>query len=101
MQKYVDEFMDMYHGDSVSIREPLVEKVEPIETIDEALSKYSEGDKLRALVIEVKSSKQKLTLSLRDYYRMLQKEEIAKYIHDESDEDKASIADFIKNKPSK
>lgn len=35
MQKYVDEFMDMYHGDSVSIREPLVEKVEPIETIDD------------------------------------------------------------------
>ncbi|MBN2533814.1 MAG: 30S ribosomal protein S1 [Spirochaetales bacterium] len=72
-----------------------------IETLEEAIAKYSEGDKLKALVIEVKSSKQKLTLSLRDYYRMLQKEEIAKYIHDDSDEDKTSIADFIKNKPSK
>ena len=81
---------------------PQVHVFDPkIETYEQALSKYSEGDKLKALVIEVRPSKQKLTLSLRDYYRMLQKEEIAKYIHDDSDEDKASIADFIKNKPSK
>jgi small subunit ribosomal protein S1 len=72
-----------------------------IESLEQALSKFSEGDKIKALVIEVRPSKQKLTLSIRDYYRMLQKEEIAKYIHDESDEDKASIADFMKNKPTK
>ena len=72
-----------------------------LETLEQALAKYSEGDSLKALVIEIKPSKQKLTMSLRDYYRILQKEEIAKYIHDDTDENKASIADFIKNKPSK
>ncbi|MBN2443417.1 MAG: 30S ribosomal protein S1 [Spirochaetales bacterium] len=72
-----------------------------IETLENALSKYSEGDTIKAMIIEIRPSKQKLTLSLRDYYRILQKEEIAKYIHDDSDEDTASFADFIKNKPSK
>jgi small subunit ribosomal protein S1 len=72
-----------------------------IETLEEALAKYKEGDQIKALVIEIKPSKQKLTLSLKDYHRMLQKEEIAKYIHDDTDDDKVSIADFIKNKPSK
>jgi small subunit ribosomal protein S1 len=72
-----------------------------VETLEQALAKYSEGDALKAMVVEIRPSKQKLTLSLRDYTRVLQKEEIAKYIHDEDDDDKASIADFIKHKPSK
>ncbi|MBN1696095.1 MAG: 30S ribosomal protein S1 [Spirochaetales bacterium] len=70
------------------------------ETYEEAVAKFNIGDTLKALIIDIKSSRQKLTLSLRDYYRMLQKEEIAKYIHDEEDEDKVSIADFIKKSGS-
>jgi len=69
-----------------------------IETLEDALAKYKAGDKIKCVVIEIKPSKQKLSLSLKDYYRMLQKEEIAKYIHDDTTEDRASIADFIKNK---
>lgn len=66
------------------------------QTYEEVIAQYKVGDKIKAVVVEIKPSRQKLTLSLKDYIRKLQKEEIAKYIHDEDSGDKATIADFIK-----
>ena len=69
-----------------------------IETYEQAVAKYKIGDKIKAVVIEIKPARQKLSLSLREYNRKIEKEEIAKYIHDESSsEDKVSFASFFKN----
>jgi small subunit ribosomal protein S1 len=71
------------------------DRVEPAEN---ALAKFKVGDKVQAVVIELSSSKQKLSLSLKDYARRLQKEEMDKYIHDESKEETVSLGDIIKDR---
>lgn len=71
------------------------DRVEPLET---AMAKYKVGDKVQAVVIEVSSAKQKLSLSLRDYVRRVQREELDKYIHDDSSKDTVSLGDIIKDR---
>jgi small subunit ribosomal protein S1 len=50
------------------------------------------------VVIECSPSKQKLSLSLRDYERKVQREEMDKYIHDDSKEDTVALADLLKDR---
>lgn len=68
------------------------------ETSDEALEKYNVGDEVKAVVIEVNPSRQKLSLSIKDYQKKLQREELSKYIHDEDEETKVTVGDLLKNK---
>lgn len=72
-----------------------------VETLDDVLKKVKVGDRIKAVVLEVNPGKQKLGLSLREYNRKVQEEELVKYIHDESKEETSSLADFIKEKSSK
>jgi small subunit ribosomal protein S1 len=69
-----------------------------VEPVDNVLSKYKVGDKVQAVVIEIQPAKQKLSLSLKDYAKRVQKEEMNKYIHDESREDTVSLGDIIKDR---
>ena len=71
------------------------DRVEPLET---AMAKYKVGDKVQAVVIEISPAKQKLSLSLKDYVRRVQREEMDKYIHDDSREDTVSLGDIIKDR---
>jgi small subunit ribosomal protein S1 len=71
------------------------DRVEPLET---ALAKYKVGDTVQAVIIECSPSKQKLSLSLRDYVKRVQREELDKYIHDESKQDTVSLGDMLKDK---
>jgi small subunit ribosomal protein S1 len=71
------------------------ERVEPAET---AMAKYKVGDTVQAVVTEVSPAKQKLSLSLRDYVKRVQREEMDKYIHDESKQDTVSLGDMLKDK---
>jgi small subunit ribosomal protein S1 len=71
------------------------DRVEPLET---AMAKYKVGDAVQAVVIECSPSKQKLSLSLRDYVKRVQREEMDKYIHDESKQDTVSLGDMLKDK---
>ena len=71
------------------------DRVEPLET---AMAKYKVGDTVQAVVTEVSPSKQKLSLSLRDYVKRVQREEMDKYIHDESKQDTVSLGDMLKDK---
>ncbi len=71
------------------------DRVEPLET---ALAKYKVGDPVQAVVTECSPSKQKLSLSLRDYVKRVQREELDKYIHDESKQDTVSLGDMLKDK---
>ena len=69
-----------------------------LETPEEAMAKYKVGDQVKAVVIECSPSKQKLSLSLRDYERKVQREEMDKYIHDDSKEDTVALADLLKDR---
>ena len=71
------------------------DRVEPLET---AMAKYKVGDTVQAVVTECSPSKQKLSLSLRDYVKRVQREEMDKYIHDESKQDTVTLGDMLKDK---
>ena len=71
------------------------DRVEPLEA---AMAKYKVGDTVQAVVMECSPSKQKLSLTLRDYVKKVQREEMDKYIHDESKEDTVSLGDMLKDK---
>ncbi|MBA7529502.1 30S ribosomal protein S1 [subsurface metagenome] len=82
--------------------EGLINKVnifdQNVETLEEALAKYKKGDAIKVIVSDIRPAKQKLALSIREYNRKIQQEEMVKYIHDDSTEEKSTLADFIKNK---
>jgi small subunit ribosomal protein S1 len=69
-----------------------------VESLETAMAKYKVGDTVQAVVTEVSPSKQKLSLSLRDYVKKVQREELDKYIHDESKQDTVSLGDMLKDK---
>lgn len=69
-----------------------------VEPLDAAMAKYKVGDSIQAVVTEVSPAKQKLSLSLRDYVKRVQREELDKYIHDESKQDTVSLGDMLKDK---
>jgi len=68
------------------------------ETIEEAMEHYKEGDTIKAVVTDINVDKQKLALSIREYTRQVQQETMVQYIHDDSEEEKTTLADFIKDK---
>ena len=69
-----------------------------VEPLDAAMAKYKVGDSIQAVVTEVSPAKQKLSLSLRDYVKRVQREELDKYIHDESKQDTVTLGDMLKDK---
>jgi small subunit ribosomal protein S1 len=69
-----------------------------LETPEEAMAKHKVGDQVKAVVIECSPAKQKLSLSLRDYARKVQREEMDKYMHDDSKEDTVALADLLKDR---
>jgi len=68
---------------------------------DEALKKYKVGDKLKAVVFEVHSDKQKVAFSLRDYQKKVQREEISRYMTGEESSDSTyTLGAILKSKNS-
>jgi len=70
----------------------------PDETEEAALAKFKKGDTVKAVVSDVNVAGQRLSLSVREYLRSLQRDEMAKYIHDEQDESTVTLGDLLKNK---
>jgi len=68
------------------------------ESIDDVLERYKVGDTIKAVVTDVNVDRQKLALSIREYTRQIQQETMVQYIHDDSEEEKTTLADFIKDK---
>ncbi len=66
------------------------------EDADKELEKYNVGDKIKAAVTEINPRKKKLSLSIREYKKSLQREEISKYIQDDGDAPMATLGDFLK-----
>lgn len=68
------------------------------EDVEETMGKYKPGDEVTALVTDIRPDRQRLSLSFREYQRNLQRAELSKYIHHESDESKVTLGDFLKEK---
>jgi small subunit ribosomal protein S1 len=54
---------------------------------DEALKKIKVGDKLKAIVLEIQSDKQKVAFSIRDYQKRMQRDEMSRYMAKEEASD--------------
>jgi small subunit ribosomal protein S1 len=67
---------------------------------DEALKKYKTGDKLKAIVLEIQSDKQKVAFSIRDYQKKVQREEISRYMTtgEESSDSTYTLGAILKSK---
>jgi len=71
------------------------------ENPDEALKKYKVGDKIKAVVLEIQSDKQKLAFSIRDYQKKVQRDELSRYMaEEESGGSVFTLGDFLKSKNS-
>ena len=65
------------------------------------MKKYKVGDKLKAIVLEVQSDKQKVAFSIRDYQKKVQKEEISRYMTGEESSDSTyTLGAILKSKNS-
>ncbi|GHV90314.1 cytidylate kinase [Spirochaetia bacterium] len=65
---------------------------------DEALKKYQVGDKIKAVVLELQSDKQKVAFSIRDYQKKVQREEISQYMAAEESSSTFTLGDLLKSK---
>ncbi|MCF7943229.1 MAG: S1 RNA-binding domain-containing protein [Spirochaetia bacterium] len=65
---------------------------------DSVLARFKPGDKVTALVIDMNVNAQKLSLSIKDYFKKTQQKEISKYIHDDESADTFTFADLMKEK---
>ncbi|MDR3146222.1 MAG: 30S ribosomal protein S1 [Treponema sp.] len=66
---------------------------------DAALKKYKVGDKIKAVILELQSDKQKVAFSIRDYQKKVQRDEISRYMAaEESDGSTFTLGDFLKSK---
>ena len=69
---------------------------------DDMLKKYTVGDKIKAVVIELQPDKQKVAFSIRDYQKKVQRDELSRYMAaEESDETTFTLGDFLKSKGTK
>jgi small subunit ribosomal protein S1 len=69
------------------------------ENPDDALKKYQVGDKVKAVILEIQSDKQKVAFSIRDYHKKVQRDEISRYMAaEESDDSTFTLGDFLKSK---
>jgi len=86
--------------------EGLIHKTNLIENREEdpdaALKKYKVGDKLKAIVLEIQSDKQKVAFSLRDYQKKVQRDEISRYMttEEESSDSTYTLGSLLKSKNS-
>ena len=70
------------------------------EDLETVLAQYHEGDAIKAVVTEITPLKQRLSLSRKEYFKKTHREELARYIHDESTEETVSLGDLLKEKLS-
>ncbi|WP_461248197.1 S1 RNA-binding domain-containing protein, partial [Treponema sp. R6D11] len=67
---------------------------------EEAIKKYKVGDKVKAIVLEIQSDKQKAAFSLRDYQKKVQRDEMSRYMSkdDESSDSTYTLGSVLKPK---
>ena len=71
------------------------------ENMEEDTEKYKIGDSIKAVVLDIQPLRQRLALSIKEYDRKTQAEDMIKYIHDDSSSEKATLAELIQDKTKK
>ncbi len=66
------------------------------ESADVVMEKFNVGDSITAAILEVSPEKQKMSLSLKDYMRKKEKEEISRFIHEDDGSSGFTLGDMIK-----
>lgn len=66
---------------------------------EEAVKKYNVGDKINVFVVDVNADKEKVSLSVREFKRKQQRDEISQYMSNSGQEDDGAytLGDFLKN----
>ena len=68
---------------------------------EEVLKKYKPGDKVKAIVLEIQSDKQKVAFSIRDYQKRVQRDELSRYMTEEESSDTTyTLGSVLKSKNS-
>ncbi|HRY73719.1 MAG TPA: 30S ribosomal protein S1, partial [Spirochaetia bacterium] len=67
------------------------------EPYDDALKRFSAGMPVKAIVVELSIDRQKLGLSIRDLVRRQQREEISKFMQDDTSEG-YTLGDILNSK---
>ncbi len=72
------------------------------ETFEEAVKKYSVGDKINVYVVDVNPDKQKAAFSVKEFKRKQQRDEISQYMSsaDDGNDGAFTLGDLLKNKNS-
>ena len=65
------------------------------ESNEDPFAKYKTGEKIKAVVTEVNIRTQRLSLSVKEYQRSIQKEELSKYIHDGEEESTFTLGHML------
>jgi small subunit ribosomal protein S1 len=83
--------------------EGLIHKTNLVENRDEdpeeAIKKFKVGDKVKAIVLEIQSDKQKVAFSIRDYQKKMQREELSRYMaKEESSDSTYTLGAVLKSK---
>jgi small subunit ribosomal protein S1 len=83
--------------------EGLIHKTNLVENRDEdpeeAIKKFKVGDKVKAIVLEIQSDKQKVAFSIRDYQKKIQREELSRYMaKEESSDSTYTLGAVLKSK---
>ncbi len=70
------------------------------ETYEDAIKKYTVGDKIKVVVVDVSPERQKVAFSIKDYKKKVERAEISRYISSEEESDNGSytLGDMLKNK---
>jgi ribosomal protein S1 len=68
------------------------------EPYDDALKRFSVGQEVKALVIELSPDRQKLGLSIRDLVRRQQREEMSRFMQQDDGSDGYTLGDLLKQK---
>jgi len=69
------------------------------EDAEEAIKKYKIGDKVKAVVMEIQQDKQKVTFSIRDYQKKIQRDDISRYMaKEESSDSTYTLGAVLKSK---
>ena len=65
---------------------------------DGLLDTLKKGSKISAVVTDINIQRKRLSLSLRELKKKQEREDIVKYIHDDTDSEKVSLGDMLKEK---
>ncbi|HPX26240.1 MAG TPA: S1 RNA-binding domain-containing protein, partial [Treponemataceae bacterium] len=70
------------------------------ETYEDAVKKYTVGDKINVYVVDISASKQKAAFSVKEYKQKMQRDEISHYMSTSNDDNDGAytLGDMLKNK---